>query len=68
MIKEEGSTLGNLLSGSKVKVWLSLLQAWGGYSLPPVVNILKKAGLRHKMYLCSIVLPGSYGGWWPCLS
>jgi hypothetical protein len=29
----EGSTLGNLLlSGSKVKVWISLLQAGGAYT------------------------------------
>ena len=28
--RSEGSTLGNLLlSGSKVKVWISLLQGWG---------------------------------------
>ena len=30
--REKGSTLGNLLSGSKVKVWLSLLQAVGDYT------------------------------------
>jgi hypothetical protein len=30
--RSEGSTLGNLLlSGSKVKVWISLLQAGGAY-------------------------------------
>ena len=29
--------------------------------------IIKIAGLRHKIYLCSIVLPGSYGGWQLCL-
>jgi hypothetical protein len=27
--RSESSTLGNLLSGSKVKVWISLLQAGG---------------------------------------
>ena len=27
--RQEGSTLGNLLSGSKVKVWISLFQAGG---------------------------------------
>jgi hypothetical protein len=26
--RSEGSTLSNLLSGSKVKVWISLLPAW----------------------------------------
>jgi hypothetical protein len=31
--RSEGSTLGNLLlSGSKVKVWTSLLQAGGAYN------------------------------------
>ena len=30
--RQEGSTLGNLLSGSKVKVWISLFQAGGGYN------------------------------------
>ena len=32
------------------------------------INIKKKVGLRHKIYLCSIVLPGNYGGWRPGLS
>jgi hypothetical protein len=27
--REEGSTLDNLLSGSKVRFWLGLLQAYG---------------------------------------
>jgi hypothetical protein len=29
---QEGSTLGNFLSGIKVKVWISLFQAGGGYT------------------------------------
>jgi hypothetical protein len=34
--KSEGSTLGNrLLSGSKVKVWISLLQGWGRLHIRP---------------------------------
>jgi hypothetical protein len=30
--------------------------------------VIKIPGPRHKIYLCSIVLPGSYGGWRPCLA
>jgi hypothetical protein len=40
---------------------------WGRLQFLPDY-IIKIAGLRHKIYLCSIVLPGSYGGWWPCLA
>jgi hypothetical protein len=36
-------------------------KAEGGYNFPPDY-IIKIAGTRHKIYLCSIVLPGSYGG------
>jgi hypothetical protein len=36
--RSEGSTLGNLLlSGSKVKVWICLLEAWGAYKLDSAV-------------------------------
>jgi hypothetical protein len=34
----------------------------GGHNFLPVINILKKeAGLRHKIYFCSIVLPDFFG-------
>jgi hypothetical protein len=60
--RSKGSTPGGLiLSGNKVCI--SLLQAGGGYNFLPDY-IIKIAGPRHKIYLCSIVLPGSYGGWW----
>jgi hypothetical protein len=39
--RQEGSTLGNLLSSSKVKVWISLLQAGEG------------GGLQPPSYICS---------------
>jgi hypothetical protein len=39
----------------------------GEVTIPPDY-IIKIAGLRHKIYLCSIILPGSYGGWQPRLA
>ena len=40
----------------------------GEATIPPPDYIIKIAGRRHKIYLCSIVLPGSYGGWRPWLA
>lgn len=58
---QEGSTLGNLLlSGSKDKVWISLFQAGRVYISS--LFILKIAGLRHNIYLCSIV--PAWDLWW----
>ena len=48
--RSEGSTLGNLLlSGSKVKVWISLLQGSGRLQGPKVDRAAH--GLRGKMLL-----------------
>jgi hypothetical protein len=64
--RQEGSTLGNLLSSSMVKVCITLFRL-GGY-ISPLFIIIKIAGVGHNINLCSIVLPGSYGGWQPRLT
>jgi hypothetical protein len=56
-----GSTLDALLAVKPDQPEFRM-EGWGRLYLLPVFNIKKeKTGLRHKIYLCSIVLPEFLG-------
>jgi hypothetical protein len=39
-----------------------MAEGLGEVTISSLLLILKKTGLRHKIYLCTIVLPENYGG------